>query len=96
MIDYQPESGDAWEFLRRVHALGPIDRRIVDYLQAQPSTSDEVEVALDLKHQTCSAQIRHLKEAGILVKTPDHRPTRSGVGAAVIRVAMAFEQGTLL
>lgn len=87
MIDYQPESREAWESVERGTKLGPVDRAIVAHIADCPSTSEEVEIALGLKHQTVSAQIRHLKERGVLVKTEDRRPTRSGRPAVVIACA---------
>jgi predicted transcriptional regulator len=46
-------------------------------------TCDEVEVYLDLRHQTASARIRGLVQVGLLAKTTSTRPTRSGRQAVV-------------
>lgn len=51
------------------------------------ATSDEVEVATGLKHQTVSAQIRHMCEGGILAPTDNRRPTRSGRLAIVWKLS---------
>lgn len=50
------------------------------------ATCDECEVALDMRHQTCSARIREMKVRGLIVDTDERRPTRSGRSAAVYRV----------
>lgn len=46
-------------------------------------TCDQVEEALELRHQTASARIVELVGSGDLVKTDRTRPTRSGRAAAV-------------
>ena len=47
------------------------------------ATCDEVEVALDMRHQTCSARCRELVLKGGIIKTVSVRPTRSGCKAHV-------------
>ena len=47
------------------------------------ATCDELEVALGLKHQTCSARVRDLAKAGSIVNSGKKRPTRSGRDAVV-------------
>ncbi len=64
-------------------------RRVVAYVASRGefgATSDEVEVALALSHQTVSARITEAKAGGELVKSGDRRPTRSGRNAAVLVV----------
>lgn len=46
-------------------------------------TCDEVEVWLDMSHQTASARIRELAKAGTIVDSGQRRKTRSGRKAAV-------------
>jgi hypothetical protein len=46
-------------------------------------TCDEVEAALDLRHQTASARVHELAAAGKFVRTLRRRRTRSGRHAAV-------------
>lgn len=50
-------------------------------------TCDEVEVITGLTHQTASARIVELREAGKLVATSMKRPTRSGRNAVVYKAA---------
>jgi hypothetical protein len=47
------------------------------------ATSDELEAALGLPHQTVSARLSEAKRAGWVVDTGRRRPTRSGRAAAV-------------
>jgi hypothetical protein len=56
-----------------------LDRaRILSYLQTvTDATCDEVEIALGMNHQTCSARFSELKMTGRIVKTT-RRPTRTG------------------
>lgn len=46
-------------------------------------TCDQVEVLLGLKHQTASAEIRHLVQDGCLADSGRKRPTRSGCRATI-------------
>lgn len=46
-------------------------------------TNDEVEQELDLIHQCCSARVRELVIAKVLVETEERRLTRSGRKAVV-------------
>lgn len=50
---------------------------------AQGMTCDEVEEAMELRHQTASARIVELVDDGSLTKTDRTRKTRSGRAAAV-------------
>lgn len=62
-------------------------RRVIAYVAGRGqvgATSDEIEVALGLPHQTVSARITEAKAGGELVKSGDRRPTRSGRNAAVL------------
>lgn len=49
-------------------------------------TCDEVEVQLDLRHQTASARVRELFVKGQIIDSGERRTTRSG-RAAVVWVA---------
>lgn len=46
-------------------------------------TTDEVEVLLDLKHQTASARVNELERAGRIYRTCRQRKTRSNRWATV-------------
>lgn len=51
------------------------------------ATSDEIEAALGLPHQTVSARITEAKAGGDLVQSGGRRPTRSGRNASVLVAA---------
>ena len=57
-------------------------QRILRLFRNAQWTCDELEVFLDLPHQSCSARISELKRDGLIVKVGT-RPTRSGCQAAV-------------
>lgn len=55
--------------------------RIVEYLRTvNDATCDQVEVALGMAHQTCSARFSELKRDGVIVKA-GRRETRTGCTA---------------
>ena len=56
--------------------------RILAYIRATPSTCDEVEIALELTHQSASAAINGLMNSGAVIATTK-RKTRSGRNARV-------------
>lgn len=65
---------------------GKYKRMILDYITfrgVDGSTADELEVALALPHQTCSARCSELKKAG-LVRERGFRLTRTGSKAGVL------------
>jgi hypothetical protein len=73
---YQATSAEAWVSIQQ--SLPQIDGRIVGAILARGgATSAEIEDATGLKHQTVSAQIRHMAEAGILHDTGERRLTHS-------------------
>ncbi len=73
----------------RAHAsitgyLSEIDSTIVREIERRGgATADEIERVTGLRHQTVSAQIRHLLQGGIVLASEARRPTRSGRGATV-------------
>lgn len=73
---------------RRAAQHRAIDRqRIVDYVRSlgeAGATCDEIEVALDMRHQTCGPRCTELKRDGLLRETNLRRNTRSGSPAAVL------------
>lgn len=74
----------AWESIQEVQAS--IESCILNEILCANSaglTCDEIEQALDLKHQTASAAIRHLREKDFVYDTGRRRPTRSGRAAIV-------------
>ena len=69
-----------------ITAATGIKHRIYNHLLAlgeHGATDDEVEVALDLTHQTASSRRRNLELVGAVRKTTDKRRTRSGREAFV-------------
>ena len=70
-----------------IECLPAIDARIVRALTEDDGmTCAEVEEWTGLKHQTVSAQIRHMAEAGLLEDSTVRRATPSGRAAIVWRV----------
>jgi DNA-binding transcriptional ArsR family regulator len=79
---YRDTSREAWASVSEL--LPAVDARIVSVIEAQRgATCDEVEQVTGFAHQTVSAQIRHMYEAGLLTETGERRPTRSGRAALV-------------
>lgn len=61
--------------------------RILDYVTEQGedgATCDQIEAALDMRHQTCGPRCTELKRDGKLAESGRRRPTRSGALAAVL------------
>ena len=68
---------------------GKLRERVFEYVKSQGdagATSDEIEVALGLIHQTASARARELVLLGRLRNSGNTRKTRSGRHAAVLVV----------
>lgn len=64
--------------------VGRIRSMVFDEIQRRgDATCDEVEQALSMSHQTTSARIRELTQAGMIDVTPRRRPTRTGRMARV-------------
>lgn len=66
----------------RFRVLAEIQSRGADGL-----TCDEIELRMDLKHQTASARVNELMEEGLIVDSQQRRATRSGCKAVVWVVA---------
>lgn len=82
---YQDTSREAWEAFQS--HLASTDRTIVQLLRSSGGLySEAIEEQTGLKHQTVSAQLRHLCEAGIVYATGERARTRSGRKAIVWRV----------
>jgi hypothetical protein len=72
--------------------MGRLCSMVVEYVRGQGArgaTSDEVEEALDLRHQTASARLKQARDLGVLVDSGERRLTRSGRKAAVLVAAAA-------
>ena len=63
-----------------------IQGQILSLLLMGPKTCDEMEVILDMPHQTVSACITGLKKAGAVRDSGKRRPTRTGRKAAVLEI----------
>lgn len=65
--------------------LSTIKQLVLDTIRKSPNglNCDECEAITGLKHQTCSARFRDLKDMGLIVKTGERRNTRSGRPADV-------------
>lgn len=82
------ESVEAHDSIRS--AKQRLRKQVLDYIKAHPfgCTSDEVEAALGLSHQTVSARMTELKADGQIVPTGERRKTRSGRNAGVYLVRL--------
>ena len=70
----------------KVTRKGMDSLKILRYLGSIPdATCEEVEIALQMKHQTCSARFSDLKLEQAITAT-DKRPTRSGCMAQAWKV----------
>lgn len=69
-----------------VPSAATLRAQIEHYMQRLPSTCDEIEVALSLRHQTASARIRELVLQGRLRDSDHVRDTRSGRSAVIWEV----------
>lgn len=68
--------------------LGRLESEVLaEVFDCGARTCDEMEVSLELSHQTVSARIRRLVQLGKLMDSGLRRPTRSGRGATVWKVA---------
>lgn len=88
---YQPESAEALASIDPRSIAG----RILEYLRVHPSTTDEVEQRLEMRHQTASAAISKMWGEGRIEDSGIKRRTRSGRRAIVYR-AKPVEQTALL
>lgn len=72
--------------------LNPLQAKVMHWIRSQGekgSTCDEAEVALKMKHQTCSARIRELALKESILPSGMRRRTRSG-RKAIVYVAPEF------
>jgi len=60
--------------------------RIISLLKDRDWTCDELEVATQMSHQTCSARLSELLKDGVAIRTGTRRPTRTGAQAGVVRL----------
>lgn len=68
------------------NASGKIRRQVLEHIVAlgpHGATCDEIEDALDLRHQTASARVRELALLSRILDSGRKRPTRSGRNAVV-------------
>jgi hypothetical protein len=70
-------------------AISALCQRIVRYVAAHFNgvTSEDVQMALGLTHQNCSARTTELVFKGVLYDTGERRRTSSGRMARVLKVA---------
>lgn len=84
---YQQTSREAWASVQS--ALPDVDDRIVkEIINNGGATSDAIELNTGMKHQTVSAQIRHMVEGGLLRESGRVAMTRSGRSAIIWEVAI--------
>ncbi len=90
---YQDTSRDALESVSAY--LPAVDAQIVRYITEQRgATSAEVEAATGLKHQTVSAQIRHMVEAGLLHDSGIRHTNENGRACIVWTLVPRIAPGT--
>lgn len=88
----QETSREAYESI--FDQLGYIQRSLIRYLiDYGDATCDEVEVALDLRHQTCSSGFTQLKDKGIINDSGERRLTRTRRRAIVWTLAARDRAG---
>jgi hypothetical protein len=76
----------AWQSVQpRLHTN---NHKVLAAIRDTPRTCDELEQALGLTHQTCSAAVNSLMNAGLIVAS-GYRKTRSGRSARVWREAQS-------
>lgn len=72
----QETSREAYESV--LGELGNIQRALIKHLiDNGPATCDEVEVSLDMRHQTCSSGFTRLKDKGLINDSGERRLTRT-------------------
>jgi hypothetical protein len=77
----QETSREAYESVGR--GKNTLSDKIIEKLNVSPFTCDEMEVLLEGRHQSVSAQIRNEVKAGRVEDSGMRRPTRSGRNAIV-------------
>jgi predicted transcriptional regulator len=88
---YVRDSSTSLEAAKSMEGLaGNLRAKIRLFIErSKGATCDEVESAMDLRHQTASARITELRLLGEIEKTEIKRATRSGRAAYVYRAASA-------
>lgn len=102
LLDFRPEaplpeapyvrsSQTSKEAAERIRpSLGMLEAKVLEAIKAAGSRGlvcDEAERITGLTHQCCSARFRGLEQRGLIRRTEDKRPTRSGRSAAVYLVS---------
>ena len=91
MNRYQPTSREAWDSVQE--ALPEIDRAILRAIRYfKGATCWQVEQALNLSHQTVSAQITHMRDGGMLCDTGRRGLTGSGRNAIIWDLVLRMPQ----
>ena len=81
MNESRKTSNEAYESMAEVRPT--VQSQILRLLADRPRTDDELEVALEMRHQTVSSCRRALVKSNMVEATGDKRPTRSGRRAQV-------------
>ena len=81
------DSDTSWEAALRVAgSAGSVRRRVFRYITSclhYGTTDEEIEIELELRHQTASARRRELVILGLVIDSGKRRPTSSGCTATV-------------
>jgi hypothetical protein len=85
------ESTEAFESVTPGSRAAQLARVVAHIASCGPhgATSDEVEAALGLLHQGCSARFTDAKRQGLIIPSGHRRPTRAGRMAAAFIVPPA-------
>lgn len=65
-----------------------IREKILQYIRAMGmdgATCEQIEIALDISHQTASARCAELKNLKLVIDSGSRRETRTGTKAAILR-----------
>jgi hypothetical protein len=84
LFDYIDTSKEAYKSI--LPHLSGMKARVLQAIRNSPSTDDNLEMLLDMRHQSLSACRRHLVKDGLVEESGDYLPTRSGRKARVWRI----------
>jgi len=96
---YVPHSDTSRKAAREMKGKGPVLRvKVYRYLQSRGpagATDDEIEAALEMRHQTVSARRRELVQRGLAQDSGQRRKTSSGRTATVWTVTIQDTGGAV-
>ena len=84
LFEYIDTSKEAYKSI--IPHLSGMKARVLRAIRIEPSTDDNLEMLLDMRHQSLSACRRHLVKDGLVEESGDYLPTRSGRKARVWQI----------